>query len=70
MSSLPHGLFSSCSEWGLLSSCGAQASHFRGFSYYRALALGHAGFSSCGAWLRSCSSWALEHRLNGYGTWA
>ena len=22
-----HGLFSSCSEWGLLSSCGVQASH-------------------------------------------
>ena len=31
-SSLLHGLFSSCSEWGLLSSWGAKASHFTGFS--------------------------------------
>ena len=33
------GFFSSCSKWGLLSSCGAQASHCGGFSYYRAWAL-------------------------------
>ena len=31
-SSLLHGLFSSCSEWRLLSSCSARASHCSGFS--------------------------------------
>ena len=41
--------FSSCSEWGLLSSCGAQASR-SGFSSCGARALGCVGFSSCGAW--------------------
>ena len=29
-------LFSSCGEWGLLSSCSARASHCGGFSYFRA----------------------------------
>ena len=41
------GLFSSCSEWELLSSCGARASHCGGFSC-GARALGHTGFSSYG----------------------
>ena len=31
-SSLLHRLSSSCGEWGLLSSCSAQASHCSGFS--------------------------------------
>ena len=48
-SSLVHGLFSRCCEWGLLSSCGAQASHCGGFSC-GAQALGHGAFSSCGTW--------------------
>ena len=39
-SSLLHRLFSSCSEQGLLSSCGVRASHFDGFSCCRAQALG------------------------------
>ena len=39
-SSLLRGLFSSCSEQGLLSSCGVRASHFGGFSCCRAQALG------------------------------
>ena len=39
--------FSSCSDWGLLSSCSAQASHCCGFSCYGAWALGCVGFSSC-----------------------
>ena len=43
----------SCGEWGLLSSCGTQASHCGGFSCCEAQALGararHMGFSSCGA---------------------
>ena len=45
--SLLHGLFSSCGNQGLLSSCGAQASHCHGFSCCGARALGHSGFSSC-----------------------
>ena len=40
--------FSSWHEWGLLSSCSAWASPCRGFSSWRAGALGHVGFSSCG----------------------
>ena len=36
---------SHCSEWGLLSSWAAQASR------HTAQALGHLGFSSCGAWV-------------------
>ena len=39
-SSLLLGLFSSCGEWGLLSSCGAGTSHCSGFSYCRAQVLG------------------------------
>ena len=55
---LLHGLFSSCREWGLLSSCGAQASHWSGFS---------SVVAACG--LSSCSSWPLEHRLSSCGAW-
>ena len=44
------GDFSSCSDWGLLSSCGMQASHCGGFSCCRARPLRHAGFSSCSTW--------------------
>ena len=58
--SLLCGLFSNCGEWGLLSSCGAEASYCDGFSCWGAQALGHTGFSSCGLW-------ALEHRLNNCG---
>ena len=39
--------FSSCSEQGLLSSCGAWASHCGGFSRCGARALGLLGFSNC-----------------------
>ena len=49
-------LFCICSEQGLLSRCGVQASHCSGFPC-GAWALVHAGFSSCG-------SLAVEHRLN------
>ena len=48
-------LSSGCREQGLLSSCGAPASHCGGFSCCRQ-ALGHASFSSWG-------SQALEHRV-------
>lgn len=36
---LPAGLSLSCGEWGLVSSCGVQASHCAGFSCRRAPAL-------------------------------
>ena len=44
------GLFSSCGERGLLSSCSAQPSLCSGFSCCGAQASGYAGFSSCGTW--------------------
>ena len=44
---LLRGLFSSCSEWELLSSCGARASHCGGLSC-GARTLGHTGFGSYG----------------------
>ena len=63
---LLHRLFSSCGEQGLLSpvlvSWGAQASHCGDFFCCEALALGHMDFSSC-------STLALEHRLNSCGAW-
>ena len=60
--------FSSCEEWGLLSYCGAQASHSSGFSWCLAQALGCLGFSTCGTWASSCHFQALEHRLSSCGT--
>ena len=53
--------FSSCGEWGLLSSCGVWPSRWGGFSCCGAWALGCVGFSSCGLW-------AVEHRLSSFGT--
>ena len=52
-------LFSTCGEWGLLSSCSVWAPHCSGFSYRRAEALGCARFGSRGLMplerrLRSC----------------
>ena len=41
--------FSSCSEWGLLCSCGAQASHCGGFSA-QSTGSRRAGFRSCSTW--------------------
>ena len=49
-SSLLCGLFSSCSEQELLSSCSVWASHCGVFSCCRAWALGGVGFSSCSTW--------------------
>ena len=62
-SSLLDELFSSCDNWGLLSSCGMRASLCSGFSCCGVLALGRTGFVSC-------NSWALEPRLSGCGAWA
>ena len=59
--------FSSCSRWALLSSWGGWASHSGGFSWLQSMALGHVGFSSCGAQAQSLGSWALEHWLNSCG---
>ena len=60
-SSLLCGVFSSCREQGLFSSCGTCNSHCSDFSCCRALALVHAGF-------RSCRSGTLEHRRKSCGT--
>ena len=43
-------VFSSCDKWELLSSHNMWASHCSIFSFYRALALRHTGFISCGTW--------------------
>ena len=59
--SLRHTVFSSCGEWGLFSSCSAQAPHCSGFSCCRTSALGCVVFSSC-------SSQALQRRLNNCGS--
>ena len=61
--------FSHCGEWGLLSSCGTQASHFSDFSCCRAWSLGTWASVAVARGLRSCSSPALEHRLNSCGPW-
>ena len=45
-SSSPCPDFLSCSDWGLLSSCGARPSRCSGFSCYGAQSLEPAGFSS------------------------
>ena len=50
-----------CREQGLVSSGGARASHCSAFSCWKAWAVGCTGFSSC-------SSRALEHRLNSCGS--
>ena len=55
-SSLLHRFFSSCGEWGLLSSCCARASHCGGFS------CGGAGT------LGAEASVAAAHRLSSCGT--
>ena len=61
--------FPSCGRWGLLSSWGGWASHSGGVSLWQSMALGHVGFSSCGAQARYLGSWALEHRPNSRGAW-
>ena len=56
--------FSSWGKWGLLSSCGAQASYCSSFSCCRAQPLGRAGFSSCGTqaqWLSYMGLAAPRH---------
>ena len=63
--------FSSFRDCGLLSSCGAQASHSGGFSCCRACALGAwASVSFSTGALSSFSSRALDHRINSCGAQA
>ena len=54
-------VFSSCSEWALPSSCGAQASDCSGFSCCRPQALGAQASAVVAHSLMSCGSGALEH---------
>ena len=61
-SSLLLRLFSSCSEWGLLSSCYVRASHCGKFLLLQSTNCRAVGLSSWG-------SQALEHWLNSCGTW-
>ena len=62
------GFFLVAVSAGLPSTCGVQASHCNDFSCCRAWVLGHTGSGAHG--LGSCSSWALEHRLNSCGPWS
>ena len=56
--------FPSCGKQGPLSSCGAQASHWDGFSCRGARTLGCRPSVVVALGLSSCGSWALEHRLS------
>ena len=55
---------SSCGEWGLLSSCGAKASHWGDFSCHRAQALGCVGFGSCSSRVQSRGSVVVARILS------
>ena len=63
--SLLRRLFSSCRVWWLLSSCGAGASHCRGFPRCRAQALGMQA-SGVDSWVRS----SLVQQVNSCGAQA
>ena len=57
--------FSSCSEWGLLSSCLVQASLV---SAHRLQGMQGSVVEAHG--LSSCISWALDYRLSSWDAWA
>ena len=59
MSIAAHELLSHCSDLGLLSNCGARASHCSGFSCCRAQALGMEASVVAACGLGSCGLWAL-----------
>ena len=54
---------------GLFSSCGAQASHSGGFFVAEHGLCGARASVVAARGLRSCGSWALEHRLRSCGAW-
>ena len=56
--------FSSCGGWGLLSSCGAQASHCGGFSCCKAWALGTGSSVVVARGLWSAGLVVVANRLN------
>ena len=58
------GFFSSCGEWGLLSGCGARASHCAGFSCCRAQALGTWTSVVVAHGLKSTGSIVVVHGLS------
>jgi len=62
--------FSSCRERALPSGCGRWASHCGGFSCCEAWVLGAWASVIVTRELRSCGSWALEHKLSSCGAWA
>ena len=62
--------FSSCRERGLLSSCGAWASHRGGFSCCGAQALDTQASVVAAQGLISCGVPALERGLSSRGAWA
>jgi len=66
-SSLLSGIFSSCSERGPLSGCGAWASHWSGPLIAELDLQGIQASAVAAHGLSSCSSRALEHRLNSCG---
>ena len=69
-SSLLRRVFSGCSQWGLLSGCGAQAFHRGGFSCCGAQALGYAGCRNCGMGAQRLGPPGSKHRLSTYDRWA
>ena len=62
--------FSSCREQGLLSSCGAQASHCSGCSCCRARPLVMQVSVSCCMGAQHLQLWVLDCRFSSCGTWA
>ena len=68
-SSFLHRLFSSCGEQELLSSCGVQASYCGDFFCCRTQLQGAWVSIVVAHGLNSCSSQALEHKLNSWDSW-
>ena len=65
-----HGLFSSCDERGLLSSCGGGLLAAGAPLVAERRLWGRSGFSTCGTWAQYFGSRAHEHRLSTYGAQA
>ena len=69
-SSLLHAGFLYLRRAGATPHRGVWVSHCRGFSCCRARALGTRASVVVARGLRSCGSWALEHRLSSWGAQA